>query len=365
MLSIIKDHYNTFKNVHLTQDQPISLVHFVTNRCNARCSFCFIDFDDPTVFAHELTTAEIEKLTSNIGRSLKNINITGGEPFARKDLSDILNFYYSNTNIRSAFITTNGSLPDRVEKLCIEKDKNFSDRLLFFQISIDALPAEHNRIRKINGLFEKAIESYRIATKFSPHIQASIAITISSENYKLANDVYDYLTTKHKVKNIALNVVRDEGIYKVPVDEKESILATYSALSKRIENDRISGLLNNWDEKSIQGRLMNKKNEIWRDVLQEIYIKPKYIVPCMAGSIFGIIEANGKVKPCEILDSSVGNLRDYDMDFKKLWQSSKALEIKKWVKDTKCNCHYDCAWSFNILAGKKFQTRLLPSIFKF
>lgn len=365
MLSILNEQWNIVKNVHFTRDQPISLVHFVTNRCNARCSFCFIDFDNPEVFANELSTDEIEKLTKSIGRSLQNINITGGEPFARKDISEILRMYYSNTSIRSAFITTNGSLPDRVERLCIEKSQKFPNKLLFLQISIDALPSEHNRIRKIDGLFEKAIESYDVANKFGPNVQASIALTISPENCEQVVQVYEYLIDTCKVKNIALNIVRDEGIYTVPKDKKELILAAYSSLSDRIVCDRSKGLLKAWDPSSTQGRLMNKKNEIWREILQKIYLEPKYIVPCMAGSIFGIIEANGNVKPCEILDASVGNLRDFSMDFKKLWNSSRASEIKDWVRDTKCNCHYDCAWSFNILAGKKFQPKLLASLFKF
>ena len=84
MLSKIKNNFDIIKNVHITQDNPVSLVHFVTNRCNARCSFCFIDFNDPTVFANELTTTEIGRLTKNFGTSLQNVNLTGGEPFAKK-----------------------------------------------------------------------------------------------------------------------------------------------------------------------------------------------------------------------------------------------------------------------------------------
>lgn len=38
------------KNVYLSKKEPISLIHFLTNRCNARCSFCFIDFEDPNTF---------------------------------------------------------------------------------------------------------------------------------------------------------------------------------------------------------------------------------------------------------------------------------------------------------------------------
>ena len=79
------------QNLYVKKNEPISLVHFITNRCNARCSFCFIDFDNPKTFAGELTLDEIEKMTKNMGDTLLNVNFTGGEPFARKDILIWLN----------------------------------------------------------------------------------------------------------------------------------------------------------------------------------------------------------------------------------------------------------------------------------
>ena len=52
-------------NVYFKKAEPVSIVHFLTNRCNARCSFCFIDFDNPNTFKNELTLSEIEELTKN------------------------------------------------------------------------------------------------------------------------------------------------------------------------------------------------------------------------------------------------------------------------------------------------------------
>ena len=62
------------KNIYLTKNEPVSIVHFLTNRCNARCSFCFIDFDDPNTFKNELTLEEIEKVRSgsNRGKHLRS-----------------------------------------------------------------------------------------------------------------------------------------------------------------------------------------------------------------------------------------------------------------------------------------------------
>ena len=84
------------KNVYFSKKEPISLIHFLTNRCNARCSFCFIDFEDPNTFKGELNIEEIEKLTKTLGNSLLNVNFTGGEPFARHDITEIAKLYIKN-----------------------------------------------------------------------------------------------------------------------------------------------------------------------------------------------------------------------------------------------------------------------------
>ena len=123
------------KNINITKDEPVSVVHFLTNRCNARCSFCFIDFDDPNTFKGELSLEEIEKLTKSFGKSLLNVNLTGGEPFARKDIIDVAKLYITNTTIQSIYVTTNASLPERVENF-VKEITNFNDTIeLTFHIS--------------------------------------------------------------------------------------------------------------------------------------------------------------------------------------------------------------------------------------
>ena len=121
---------NVLRNLYFSKNQPISLVHFVTNRCNARCSFCFIDFDNPKTFEGELSLDEIEELTKNLGDSILNVNLTGGEPFARKDLIEIAKAYLKNSTIQSIYITTNASLPERI--------KNFAEEISTFEKTLEA-----------------------------------------------------------------------------------------------------------------------------------------------------------------------------------------------------------------------------------
>src|SRR3989344_5893732 len=98
----------TITNMYVTKKEPLSIVHFVTNVCNARCKHCFIDFDHPDIFKGQLTLEEIDKLTKSFGSSMLNVNLTGGEPFLRKDFFEIVKLYFNNANIKSVYITTNG-----------------------------------------------------------------------------------------------------------------------------------------------------------------------------------------------------------------------------------------------------------------
>ena len=88
-------------------------------------------------------------------------------------------------------------------------------------------------------------------------------------------------------------------------------------------------------------------------------MEPKFESYCPAGSIFGVIMSDGTVFPCEVLDKPLGNLKDYDYNFMKLWFDSKAINTKKWIKDTKCNCHWECAWTYNILSNVKYVPSLI------
>ena len=117
---------------------------------------------------------------------------------------------------------------------------------------------------------------------------------------------------------------------------------------------------------TIQGKIHNKKDEISWDLIKKIYKNNNYISPCHASSLFGVITPDGKVYPCEILeDKLIGDLRDFDMDFLKLWNTEKNKEIKNFIIKSKCKCTYECAMSFNILGNWRYQHKLLSSLISF
>ena len=193
---------DVIKNVYFKRTEPVSLVHFLTNRCNARCSFCFIDFDNPETFKGELSVNEIEKLTKSFGKSLLNINFTGGEPFARKEFLEIAKLYSKNTNIQSMYITTNGSLPERIidfAKIISSYDRSLEQT---FQISIDNLPNEHDKVRKIKGLFDSCYDVFHKLKNLNENINPVVCITVTQENCGTIKEIYNKFIKKYNFNSI-------------------------------------------------------------------------------------------------------------------------------------------------------------------
>ena len=61
----------------------------------------------------------------------------------------------------------------------------------------------------------------------------------------------------------------------------------------------------------------------------------KYQFDYVAGKRLLVISERGEVRPCEILNDSLGNLRDYNYDMQQLMKSQKVKEMQKWIKCTK------------------------------
>ena len=84
----------------------------VTYRCNARCSMCN-RYKAPSKPEEEISIETIKKLPK-----MYFTNITGGEPFIRTDLKDIVRELYKKSD--RIVISTNGFFTDRIVDLCKE-----------------------------------------------------------------------------------------------------------------------------------------------------------------------------------------------------------------------------------------------------
>ncbi len=220
-------------------------------------------------------------------------------------------------------------------------------------------------MRKINNLFDNCIDTYFRLKKYGDYVNPSVNITVTHENCENIKNIFDHLYVKCKIDSIKCTIVRNEGVYKTPEIKRKKIFEAYSWLTNKISELSDKGLLKNYNKKSLQGRLHNEKDKISWDLVKQMYLEPKYISPCHAGSLFGIISASGLVYPCEILESKfLGDLRKNDMNFMKIWNNKETNEVKKFIKKTNCNCTYECALSYNILGNYRYQHKLIKAALK-
>lgn len=351
--------FNEFCNAFLLRKNPVYLIHFVTERCNARCPHCFVDFKDKN---GELTLEQIERIASTSGKCLRNVALTGGEPFLREDLFEIANIWYKNSTAQTVSITTNGSMPDKIEDFCQKISKK--NIPVFFLFSYDFIGEKHSEYRRLKDLHINVMTSYELVKKFYPNMNAMLQLTVSENNADCAFETYNYMKNELGVKNINCSIVRGENIDKAPDDVRKKVGNVYEKLQSQIDKDFDLKKLNGYTDGSLTSAILNAKNKIlWKYVLKD-FRERKYFSPCRAGELLGIIYSKGDIFPCEMLNKSFGNLADFDYNFLKCWTSEKAINVKKLIRSHKCHCTYECAWLLNILSNVSYYPNLLYYVIK-
>lgn len=352
MISLLK---NSFSRRY----EPFSLVHFITERCNARCQHCFIDFAAPADPALELSLTEIEQFTMHLGKTLYNVNITGGEPFLRDDLFDIVRCYLNHSTVKSIVITTNGWFTDRIHDFIRRYASLNSPCNLTIAISLDDFEQQHDQGRNLPGLYARALTSYRSVSQCNDRrVKADVTLTVTAGNAARITAIYHDLKQKG-VASIFPVLVRAEGIAGESVD-KDAITASYRKLCELTEAG--SSKL----DSGVVEALHKAKNRLAHDILSDTCRTPRYLTPCRAGSLFASIAADGAVAPCELLADklTLGNLRDFGMDFLDLWNSANAQHARDQIKRTKCHCTFECAWTVNILTTPKYWPQMMRNTLK-
>ena len=146
----------------------------LTNLCNSRCKTCFLWKNKKKI---EPNTGDLKKFAETpIFKEARFLALTGGEPFLRKDIDEIVNmFKQKNPNLHLA-ILTNALLPE----LIYEKVKNMP-RDVLINLSFNGKEETHDEIRGVKGNFKKLLETIENLKKLGQNM--SFIFTVTKENY--------------------------------------------------------------------------------------------------------------------------------------------------------------------------------------
>lgn len=281
----------------------------VTYRCNARCTMCN-RYKAPSRPDEEISIETIKKLPK-----MYFTNITGGEPFIREDLPEIVRELYKKSD--RIVISTNGFFTDRIIKLC-EEFPNVGIR-----ISIEGLEQTNNEIRGLNDGFNRGYSTLKKLVEMK-HPDVGFGMTVQDKNAKDLVALYD--------------LSNEMGMEFATASLHNSF---YFVEAKNIIHDR--PMVAKEFEKLINKLLESKSPKKWfrayfnHGLINYIYGQ-KRLLPCdMAFDTF-FIDPYGDVMPCNGTKCKevMGNLNEQSWD--ELWNSEKAEKVRNVVRHCSRNC---------------------------
>lgn len=290
-------------------DKKLNGTVIVTYRCNARCTMCN-RYKAPSRPDEEISLDTIKKLPK-----MYFTNITGGEPFIREDLPDIVRELYKKSD--RIVISTNGYFTDRIIALA----KEFPE--VGIRVSIEGLEQTNNEIRGLPDGFNRGYSTLKKLVEMK-HPDVGFGMTVQDRNapdlvplYKLSNELGMEFATASL----------HNSFYFV---EAKNIIHDRPMVAKNFE-DLINELLKSNEPKKWFRAYFN------HGLINYIYGQPR-LLPCdMAFDTF-FIDPYGDVMPCNgTKDKEVmGNLNDES--WAELWNSEQAERVRDVVRHCDRNC---------------------------
>jgi MoaA/NifB/PqqE/SkfB family radical SAM enzyme len=334
---------------------PNYLIFFVTGRCNLRCSFCFyLEEIENADKDRELTLEEITKISKR-SPILYHITFTGGETFLRDDLDEIVKLFYCYSSTRSITLTTNGTYPERVEKMVRKMAKSCPNLVVRVPLSMDGFEGVHDQIREMPGIWKKVLRTYgllrEVADEYS-NVKIDVTSVLQQANLDNIETLVDFVNNKMRVENHAINFPRGA------IQEKGNILPEeqkYKEIISRSSEARKRGKY----QFPFFSRLLIQMRGLTEMAIMEIQRKKRMPFVCQAGA--SLIEMNeyGELFPCETLDtlikdeetlrqadfneSWVGNVRDHNYDIRQVMDTAQARRVTSFIQDEGCACTFECA----------------------
>ena len=349
---------------------PITLTYSVTAACQSRCKTCNIGLkyqQDPERKERDLKLEEIEKIFQTLGR-VYFFNVSGGEPFLRKDLPEIIKLACQYLKPRIIHIPTNAIASDRIRTLtlqCLEIINHYDSTVPFsVKPSIDGVGKVHDEIRGVKGNFkqlEKTISYLKEIEQEYENFHLELGTVISNFNINHLSEIEDY------VHSLDVQSYRNEiAERRTEFFNMEDPITPDAVSYERLVNEFAEKIRQNIGKKRKLTKVTESLRLVYYDLVVRILHENRQVIPCFAGISNVHINFDGEVWPCCVLGYSqpLGSLRADGYDFQKVWHSAQADAVRKYIKDGNCACPLANQAYSNILCSPKYLAKSVLNILK-
>ncbi|MGB8643657.1 MAG: radical SAM protein [Anaerolineae bacterium] len=311
---------------------PFSLVISISYRCNSKCKTCDV-WRKPN---DDLTLEEWTTVFKKIGHGPIYMTFTGGEPFLRKDLPDMVLAAYRHCHPEYITVPTNGILTQRildgVERICTAAPRS----QIGINLSLDGVGQEHDEIRLVPGNWDRSMQTWaglKELQKKHKNLVLSIHTVISQFNVQRFHGIYEGLQplkpdsyiTEVAEERVELDTV---GLNITPMAKDYGPIADF--LSERAHAMPVHGM----------ARVTQSFRARYYQMAKRTLVEQRQIIPCFAGWASGHIAPNGDVWSCCIRAEPVGNLRNTDYDLRPIWfeEVGSMRTLRQSIAAGECAC---------------------------
>lgn len=351
-----------------SQGTPLNLTFSVTNLCQSKCKTCSIwklYRDQPEKLKSELTLKEIEKIFKSMGH-VYVFNISGGEPFLRADIVQIIESACRYLTPGIIHIPTNAISPKltikRMQRIIATLKANYPHVRLTIKPSLDHVGEKHDEIRGVKGNFEKVIWLFNRLKEFQteyPHLHVELGTVISRWNVNDIDEISKF------VKTLGPDSYRNEiAEQRSEMFNQQNPITPEPQAYREAIDFFVHQIKSDMRKKVFFQRITNAFRLVYYRLATRIMEENRQVIPCYAGISNAHMTPYGDIWPCCTLgyDHSMGNLRDFGYDFKRLWASETAKRIRQFISEKNCACPLANQAYSNILMHSPSLLRVLREI---
>ncbi len=310
---------------------PMNLTISVSYRCNSRCKTCNV-WQRPN---DDFTLDEYEKTFEAIGRDAYWFTFSGGEPTLRKDLPEMVGAAYRHCRPGIINIPTNGIqdklIPARIERVL----QAAPGSEVIINLSLDGVGEKHDIVRGVKGNFERAMRTYAGLKALKAHytnFTLGVHTVISNFNVDEFEHIYAFVRDELKPDSFISEIAEERveldtvgmGITP-PIQKYQPVIERLQEGIRKAEFNGVS-------------RITQAFRDRYYDIVKRTLVEHRQVIPCLAGVASAQIAPNGDVWTCCIRAESVGNLREHGYDFRSVWTTAHADELRRSIKAGECYC---------------------------
>ncbi|MBF0186638.1 MAG: radical SAM protein [Magnetococcales bacterium] len=343
---------------------PLTLTFSVTPACQSRCLTCHIGdrfAANPRLVEQNLSLEEIETAFRSLG-PIYFFNLSGGEPFMRPDLPEIIHLACIHLKPRLIHIPTNALDPKGIENktLAILKilERHAPYASLSIKPSVDGVGERHDTIRGVPGNFKALTDTLKrlLGLQEQYHkLHVDLGTVISIHNIDHLDDLEKWVHSQG-VESYRHEIAEERFEFHNIGDTITPDADTYARLIHRFKQNIIANI----GHKRRLTRITEAVRLVYYDLALRIIRENRQVTPCLGGISNIHLNYNGDLWPCCVLgsDHSMGNLRYFNGDMHRVLNSDTARRTRQFIKEGGCACPLNNQWMNNILLSPRWMVRV-------